>query len=544
MQDFIFIFFAISFVIAMIYFIYQIMLGSENTKAKEELQISSSDLLEQVRILYKQKKYTIAENLAKKYLESKYADDELRLLLIRCLHASGKTYEAIEEAKLIIKHQPNNHSTKVFLANCYLSVMQPTKAITTLKEILQDDPNDPIAIKELAKIYVETNQKRSAIDMYEKLDEFIYSNKEKAKNKMFLAEMYIGFEEYETAIEKYNEILEIYPADVEATKKLITMYKKINEYGMALEKVAELLEMHASDEDDLWALHTLSDAHWKMKDYEKALEYANLVKDHPLSNKTKAADCIARILMESGQVDESINVLKALLPDNPNDIDIRKSLAQSYEAKQDFESAIDIYKKILDAVGVSEVGQVHYEMSNLLSNWAMYLYEQQNNIDCFKKFTLAIQYYKDNPVIYYRLGMINQSIKNFNEAISQYKKAIELDSENALYYYLLAECYAEIDNIFEEKKALVECCKYNPTNAKAFYKLAVLYNLQNDTKNAMMAIKKAIALDDNYIDAKYKLAIMLEHQGDKAEAIELYEQILRLDPENEEVHNNLKMLSV
>lgn len=542
MQDFIFIFFSLAVVITLIYVIYRAMLGTEKSTSKDELQITAPDLLEQVNILYKQKKFVIAENLAKKYLEKKFANDELRTLLTKCLHDGGKIYESIEQAKIVIRNQPKNHSMKVFLASCYLEVMQPMSAIGLLKEVLNDDPDNVAAMKELAKIYFDTNQKRSAIKMYERLEEFIYSNQEKVKNKNLLAQMHIGFEEFDLAIQEYKEILEIYPDDVDVKKKLIGTYKKNNEYDLAIESIIDLLELHTSDINDLWALTTLSDAYLKLQDYEKALEYAKLVKDHSLSNKTTASDNIAKILLCTGQIDESIKILSELAAQNDGDIEIKKSLAKSYEAKQDFEAVMSIYKKILDVVGAHEVKQVHSEMSDIFSNWAMYLFEKQNNLDCFKKFSLAIQYDSQNPKVYYRLGMVNQSIKNFNEAISQYKKAIELDNENSVYYYVIAECYAEIDNVFEEKKALLECFKYNPTNAKVCYKLALLYESQHDIMNAMISIRKAIELDDDYTDAKYRLAIMLEHQGNKDEAIEMYEQIVRIAPENEEAQTNLKML--
>ena len=61
MQNFVVIFFSITVVISLIYFVYKIMLGSDYSKSDEDLQITSKDILAQVSILYKQKKYSIVD---------------------------------------------------------------------------------------------------------------------------------------------------------------------------------------------------------------------------------------------------------------------------------------------------------------------------------------------------------------------------------------------------------------------------------------------------------------------------------------------------
>jgi len=267
-----------------------------------------------------------------------------------------------------------------------------------------------------------------------------------------------------------------------------------------------------------------------------------MVKEHPLSDKVEASECIARLLMETGQVDESIQLLALLVKDNAQNIDIKKTLANSYLAKGDFEAAVNIYKKILDDVGVEKVKQIHFELSNIFSSWAWALFEQQENVDCFKKFATALQYDSKNPEIYYQLGAVNQAIKNYNESISQYKKAIELNNENFQYYYSISECYEAIDSFYEEKKALNECVKLNPNHARVHYRLALLAESQHDTLNSMIEIKRALELDPNFLDAKYKLALMLELHGDTDGAIALYEEIVVIDPDRMAAVDNLKML--
>lgn len=540
MSDYIFIFLTIFITTGLIYILYMIMLGSG--KQDEELQITSHELIENLNILRQQKKYNIAESLAKKYLEKKYKDDGVRTVLAKIYYDTGRIYEAIDNAKVIVKHSHDNYRMMIFLANCYIDVEKPMKAINVLLEVLEKDPENAVAIKELAQVYFDTNQKKSAIKMYQKLESFLDSNQEKAKNKLTIAKIHIEFAEYEPAIEKYQEMLELYPDDINVKKALIELHKRVENYDALINIALELLNTYPDEEVGLWALSILMETYKIIHDYDKAMEYANMIKIHPLADSVQSGENIALILMEEGDIQESIELFKSLIAQDPNNVVLKKELAKAYEQNKDYKVATEIYKKILDEASASDVNQIHFELSNLYSNWAMYEFSQGNNDECFKHFTTAIQYFDQNPDIYYLLGSVNQLIKNFNEAIAQYKKAIELNPQESSYYFAISECYKEIDSIYDQKKYLLESLKYNFLDPKVHYNLSRIYEIQNDKVNAMLHIKKALELNPDYIDAKHSFALILEHAGDIDGAITAYEEILALEPDNEIAINNLKML--
>lgn len=542
MSDYIFIFLTIFVTTGLIYILYMIMLGSGKSKEDEELQITSQELIEQLNILRKQKKYNIVENLAKKYLEKRVRDDGVRTVFAKVLHETHRIYEAIDQAKIILKHQPTNLKMMIFLANCYIDVEKPMKAINIFQEVLEKDQDNAVAIKGLAEVYLNTNQKKSAIKMYQKLEKFLESNQEKAKNKLTIAKIHIEFADFDLAIEEYEKILELYPDDINVKKALIELYNRNANYEQLINLALDLYSKYADNDIGLWAIEALMETYKTIQNYEKAMEYANLIKIHPLANNVQSNENIAMILLEEGKSEESIELLKTLLTEDPNNITLKKELSLAYEKNKDFNHACDIYKKILDEATASNVNQIHLELSNIYSNWAMYNFTQGDNEECFKHFTTAIKYFDQNPDIYYRLGQVNYLIKNFNEAILQYKKAIELNPQDSEYYYVISECYREIDSIYEQRKYLLESLKYNFENAQVHYNLSIIYDMQNDKANAIMHINKAIELNPNFIEAKHQLALMLEHAGDREGAAKVYEEILAIEPENEIAISNLKML--
>lgn len=543
MGDSAFLFITIFIVTLLIYFLYRIMLASEENNDDVELQITSADVVEQLNILRHQKKYNIAENLAKKYLERRQKDDDVRVALAKILKDSSRAYEAIEQIKIVLKRQPKNNKLKNLLANLYVKVEKPMRAIDFYLEILDEDPEDAVAIKELAQTYFDTNQKKSAMKMYERLLNYVENIQEKARIRSIIAEIHVVFMEYAFAIQEYNEVLELFPDDISIKKRLVELYRQISDTDSVIGLANSVYELHPIDSEGLWALQVLVETYRHLHDWDKALEFANLVEIHPLADSIETGEVIANILLEKEQVDESIQMLRELIGRSPKNVELRKSLAKAYERKYDYDSAVAVYKKILDDVDAKQMKSIHMELSSLYSNWAMYLFENDDTEECFKKFITALQYYDSNPDIYYRLGNVNREIKNNNEAIAQYKRAIELDPRNAEYYYCLADCYEQIGSMYEQKKVLIESLIYNDTSPEVYYKLGIIFQTQNDINSAISKFKKAIELNDNYVEAKCKLALIYEHIGNKDDAIILYEDILMIDPENEEVINNLNMLT-
>ncbi len=543
MKDSVLIFFTIFVTTGLIYFLYKIMLSASEENKQEELQVTSREILEQLSILYKQKKYNIVENSAKKYLEKKGTDTGVRTILAKALFASGRIYEAIDQVKILIKLQPNNVDDQLFLANCYQKTDNKAKAISIYQKILEENPDNIIAIKELAKAYYDSNQKKSSLKIYQRLENFVDNNIEKLKIKSKIAEIYIEYTEYDSAIKEYEQILEIYPDDIGIKKKLIDLYKITSNYDSVIEMANQIAEFYIDEENGLWAMKILQEVYNAIYDYDKALEVAGRINQHPLSDKTENAIDIAKILMEKNEIDDSIIILKSLIEKDSKNIEYKRILSTAYEKKSDFMTAINIYKEILDDAPIKDIKQIHYEISTLYSNWAIYLFSQGDTDDCFKYFTLALQHDSQNPKIYYEIGNTNFIIKNYNEAIVNYKHAIEFDLENPAYYIAISECYEKIDSIYEQKKALSDSLIYDKNNPKVYYKLGIIYQGQNDTVSAISNFEKAVELNDNYIDAKHKLALLYEYTGKKEDAILLYNQILEIEPENQEIANNLKMIN-
>ncbi len=542
MRDLIFIVIILAIVIGLIYLIFNLISFVSFKDSKEDLQISMEDILAQISILYRQKKFNIVEYLAKRYLAKRPRTHEIRYILAKTYFKTKRVPEAIEQAKIIEKFDGINIENKIFLVKCYKQQNRPLVAIDVIKEILKYEPANLYALNEIAGLYKETGQKLSAIRAYRQVEEFYKASRDVIAIKNSVAELYSELGQYFNAISEYKQILLQFPDEIEVKRKLVLEYIKNLQFTYALTTLNELEPFMKTDEETLWYLDGLVNIKTTLKDYEGAFEDVKKLVEHPLADKSRVKAQLAKIMIKVGKIDESIELINQLLEADAHNIELKKILAQSFAAKKDFMSSINIYKRILNEAPIEEIENLHKEISDMYTDWAEDYFTEKNIPKCFETFTLAFQYDSENPEAYYKLSKINLAIKSYNEAVVNCRKAIELNPTNPNYYLVLAKCYSYLNNALDERKALMNAIEYNYNNPAAHYRLAIINELQRDLAGAVSHMKIAIELDENFIEAKYKLALLLELQGNVEEAIEVYEDILIQDPAHELAIKNLEML--
>lgn len=538
-------FIAVLSALSLIYLIYLILVLTTNEKKapKKELQISKKDILEQANILFKQKRYKLVEKLTKRYLNVNPDHTELRFLLAKTLYANDNIYEAIKEGMNVLVKNEDNNDVKLLLARCYKKINQYSKAISELQEIIKNEETNIIAVRELSDIYLETNQKISAIKLLKQLSGLTENNQELQEIKTKIADLQVELENYSEAFDELNSILEIYPEDTETNKKLIELYIKVQNYENAIECCEKLLSVNENNSLSLWLLNNLVNLYYLVKNTDKTMEYAKRLLEHPFSDKIKTRTYIAKILIASGKEEEGMKMLSELSEKNKENIDIKRLMIDTYINKKNFVPAIELYKEILDLVNPLEVKDIHSEMSNVFVKWAKYLFDKNEMNECFKVFTLAIQYDNTNSEIYYELGQVNSFIKNYSEALLHLKKAISINPNVSKYHLAISNCYGALGNVYEQKDALISAINLDENNEDALLKLALLHDSQNNIDGEVKILEKINTINPNNINAKYQLALIFEKQGKTKDALKLYKEIESIDFNFKNIQETIKMLS-
>lgn len=219
----------------------------------------------------------------------------------------------------------------------------------------------------------------------------------------------------------------------------------------------------------------------------------------------------------NGLPEVSIQKLKEaeeILPDEPV---VKFALAEIYFSIGDFQNAIYAYEQ-LTVQGLDEVAGTL--LSERLGNAYMMLGEFTEAVDYFNE---ALTF-RDNPEIYYQLGLVYVQQGEHTKAIEPLEQAKVLDPSLSAVYFVLAEVY-EYQN--EIEKALIEIeegMKQNELNIEFYFKAAELATKQNNDKKTAKYYNEAISIEPDSDRPYLKYAEYLNYKGNYEEVIELLDR--------------------
>ena len=529
-----------------IYVLYAIIMYQDSKNGKgNDLQLSTKNILEQVKVLYDKGEYALVQLLATKYLDRVPSHTEVREYLAQAYYKDQKYNNSIKQCMVILKKNPNNIDIRKLLGDCYIEKQYLGKAIKEYESIFDHRSNDKEVVRTLAELYRQTEQLYSAIAVYNVLADLVEQNDEIASVQMVLAELNEETHDYPAAFEAYKTRLGIYPTDTVTNQKLAELYIKLKNQPKAIETLLFMLTFITEPKTLLWIYERLIDLYVETEEYEKAIEYSEKLLDIQGSDKFKVRNDIARFNMKLENFDTGIAILEELVMMSQNGYNVTVELANAYIQQKNYQKALDKYLALLDKATSREAKDVRCLICDLYILWAADKTEQGKYDDSFMLLENANEYNTINPEIYYQKAINHIAQKNYTPAVELLNRALEFDKSKEFstkYLLKLSEAHHNLGNFFEEKKALSDLLKIDDKNPMGLYRSGLMYVAQHDTKNAEEAFKKAIQFDPNLLKAKYNLALIYE-SNNRDKAKELCIEVLEQDPSFEEAKNVLADLT-
>lgn len=512
---------------------------SSSNKNGEHLQITPEEVYQQVEALVANADYATAQKLAKKYLNQNPSHYDLRRLLVKIYVTNQKEYEAISNLLALIKVFPDDLDLYSQIADLYRDTRQTKKAVHYYSYILSKDKYDLHAMKALALIYYNNKQKDSALKLYRQLVSLVDNENEKLEYYEILGNLYSSMNQYEKAISVYKKVLDKDSANIEVIKDMRRIYLKLKDTDNVLYYSRLLINL---EPDNYKYYEEIIDLLFHLHMYEDAINYAQKAMNLPNADVYTLKNYIAKIYIYIGKIDESIELISETIKQDPTNLLLSQTLAMAYCMNKNFDMAKKVCQDAIDVALPSDIKIIHNNLSSILTEEAVYLLNSGKTKQAFDKFTEAMQYNNENPEIYYKLALANNSIKNYAEAIKQCKRAIELAPEVSLYYETLGDIYNGIQNFIESKRYYKEAVFIDPKNARAHAVLGMLQSKDGEHENAVKSLETAVSLEPNNIDIRYNLALAYEVAGRKDEAKIQYQKVLDADPNHKEAMNNIKLL--
>lgn len=468
--------------------------------------------------------------------------------LATLLHKNGQigVESAIEQCKKAIKINPDDANAHMYLGYFLSLNFQFDEAKDEFKEAIKLKPATSrtrlvLALTMLEKIK-NTTCKKTIKDytnaIYYGITGTIMSIFDKASIKMVCQNILddMNFAKYRAVGEFFEKInsdkkaYNLYLSAVDNSKKSIGLYERManiairkNRYDIAFDCLNNAVIL--SDNDPMKVVNAIEFVEqYQSEKTDELIDYYTI-----LANKYPE---LPKCYYELGHLylkkDEKINALSAfklaLKYDNNNPY-YQNSLAYAYVQLEQYDSAIELYKKALATNPDDEWSAV---VAQALA--AIYHQIKGNSEAAISMLQNSLLLTKNKSQIHEAIADIYYDIENLDNAIEYYQLALTEDSENPKIYSRLAMAYWEKDCI---EKAIVYYSKAIELDSSydiAYNNLGVVFlDGLGDATRAIEYFKTAVSINPDYVLAHFNLARSHEMLDEKIAAAKQYQKALNLN---------------
>nr|AAR38497.1 TPR repeat protein [uncultured marine bacterium 583] len=234
-------------------------------------------------------------------------------------------------------------------------------------------------------------------------------------------------------------------------------------------------------------------------------------------------------LYSSGQIQEALDSVGALIKEYPNDPLLYNLSGICYKTIGELDEAVKSFEKALAIK--PDYAEVHYNLGLTL--------QDLGQLDAaVKSYEKAIAIKPDYANACNNLGVTLQDLGQLDAAVKSYEKAIAIkpdfsDANNNLGIAL--KNLGQLD-------AAVECYKkalaIKPDYAEAHYNLGNALKNLGQLDAAVECYKKALAIKPDYADACNNLGNALKNLGQLDAAVKCYEKAVAIKPDYAEAYHN------
>jgi tetratricopeptide (TPR) repeat protein len=291
--------------------------------------------------------------------------DRATLMYAKALVGMEKKQEALDE---LAPHFDETKNIELKLEYARLLIMneQMTEALSAFRKLSTQYPDNADVYYTLGLLYLEQKQFENALPV---LNRLIDLPGRRGEGFYFLGETYEGLQDYEAAIEAYQEAIDM-GFYKEAQVRLIFLKKDMKGLDAALDDLQSMRETYDSEDDllDSWLIE--GGLYYEAKNYEKSLEAYKEAKSYDSKNiDLLYAESLVYTAMED--IPRTEAVLRELLDEDPENASALNALGYTLvlhterfdEAKELIEKALEI--KPNDPAITDSLGWVEYRLGNL-----------------------------------------------------------------------------------------------------------------------------------------------------------------------------------
>lgn len=312
-------------------------------------------------------RYDEAEIALKDVLKSDNARDKERatLLYVKALVAQEKHQQALEVLKPLFETS-DNRDLRLEYARLLIMNDQSKAALQAFKQLSKSYPEDSDVLYTLGLLHLEQKQFSEAIPVLKTLSDL---PERRGEAYYFLGEAYEGLDDFDSAMEAYNESISL-GFYKEAQARIVSIMMENQGVDAALDYLSSLRASLNNDDERFESYMMQGSLYYESKSYDKALEaYKEAAKLKQNSIDVWYAESLVYSAIRD--IDKVEEVLNNILEKDPGNASALNALGYTLalytdrfkEAKSYIEKALEA--KPNDPAITDSLGWVEYRMGNL-----------------------------------------------------------------------------------------------------------------------------------------------------------------------------------
>jgi tetratricopeptide (TPR) repeat protein len=485
-------------------------------------------------------------------------------------------YLFLKQANLVVEHleqavrySHDNFDYNIALANVFRELGMNDEAIDVYEELVLKHPEKPELNYYLSDIYVRKGEVKKAVQALNRVEENLGMSENVSVQKYRL---YASIEQQKEANEEIRKLVAEYPMEAKYPIIMGDLYLEQNNPEKAYEYYRKA---YLIDPQNPYYIVSMANYYEYVQDTEAAKnQIHSALRDPLLDIETKLSILVRYIsmLQRSKKEMEGVDALfKTLLEQHSQEADLNLMYGNYLLSEKRIEEATFQYQLVVEMSPNNEVA-----WRQLLG---LYLREEKPD-DCLRISRAAQVHFPENPEFYFYEGVSLIHKKDYQEALSVFKKGIVyVTQENR---QLFSDFYGEIGGLYfqlQEYKqsfdAYEKALQYNEKNVSVLNNYAYFLALtQQDLSKAERMSAQTVQLypeNTTYIDTyawifflqgNYTLAKfyiesaisksgdqhaeivdhygdILYHTGDKEKALEQWEKALKLGKNTKTVRKKI-----
>lgn len=441
--------------------------------------------------------------------------------------------EAEQAASKAVKLNESNTWYKLMLADIYKYEKKWPEATSVYEKLVNDNPDVDDYYFELAGLYLYQNKTDAALRTYDKIEKHFGLSEDVSLQKH---RIYFQTGKYDKAEEEINKLITQNPSNPKYYEILAETYAKAGQDDKAMAVYNDLLKKNP---DDGMAQLSMADYYFKKGDKKQSFDMlTRAFANKSLSIDAKIGILYNNYLMQPKLSDEdkanAYTLAETLVKTNDNDAKTHAIYGDLLYQDKKFEEARTQYRKSVEI------------KKDVFAVWQQLLFtdsELKDNKAMAEESEKAMDYFPNQPLLYFFNGVANIEQKNYKKAASVLEAGLNQNVDNPAlegqFYTNLAEAYYRLGDNSKSDSYFDKAISKDPGNVLALNNYAYYLSVRNqDLPKAEEMSKRTLDKEpDNpsYLDT---YGWILYKEGKYSEAAEYIKKSLDKDSKAAEVNEH------